>query len=49
MEVSVSQAQGRVPVTVFHITGPVTTNQELEALARAHLLRELPGRGFVHS
>jgi hypothetical protein len=35
MDVTVSQAQGRVPVTVFHITGAVTTNQELEARAQA--------------
>ena len=35
MEVTVSQAQQRVPVTVFRITGAVTDNQELEALARS--------------
>jgi hypothetical protein len=35
MDVTVSQAQGRVPVTIFHITGAVTTNQELEARAQA--------------
>ncbi|HEU5098358.1 MAG TPA: STAS domain-containing protein [Roseiflexaceae bacterium] len=34
MDVTVSQAQGRVPVSVFRITGPVTDNQELEALAQ---------------
>ena len=35
MDVTVSQAQGQVPVTIFHITGAVTTNQELEARAQA--------------
>lgn len=35
MEVTVSQAQGRVPVTILHIAGAVTTNQELEAHAQA--------------
>ena len=35
MEVTVSQAQGRVPVTIFHVVGAVTTNQELEARAQA--------------
>jgi len=34
MDVTVSQAQGRVPVTIFRITGAVTTNQELEECAR---------------
>ena len=34
MEVTVSQEQGRVPVTVFRITGAVTDNQELEARAQ---------------
>jgi len=34
MDVTVSQAQGRVPVTIFHITGAVTDNQELEARAK---------------
>lgn len=35
MDVTVSQAQGRVPVTIFHVAGAVTTNQELEARAKA--------------
>src|SRR5687767_3535732 len=35
MDVTVSQVQGRVPVTVFRITGAVTDNQELEALAQS--------------
>lgn len=35
MDVTVSQVQGRVPVTIFRIAGPVTTNQELEAGAQA--------------
>jgi hypothetical protein len=35
MDVTVSQAQGRVPVTIFRITGAVTDNQELEARAQA--------------
>src|SRR3954471_13986833 len=34
MDVSVSQIQGRAPVTIFRITGAVTDNQELEALAQ---------------
>ena len=34
MDVTVSQAQGRVPVTIFRITGAVTNNQELEARAQ---------------
>ena len=35
MDVTVSQAQGRVPVTILHVAGAVTTNQELEAHAKA--------------
>jgi hypothetical protein len=35
MDVTVSQAQGRVPVTIFHVSGAVTDNQELEARAKA--------------
>jgi 2-iminoacetate synthase ThiH len=35
MEISVSEAQGRVPVTVFRLKGPVTTNSELEQQAQA--------------
>ncbi len=35
MDVTVSQAQGRVPVTIFRVTGAVTDNQELEARAQA--------------
>jgi hypothetical protein len=31
----VSQAQGRVPVAIFHVTGAVTDNRELEARAQA--------------
>jgi hypothetical protein len=34
MDVTVSQAQGRVPVTIFHVAGAVTNNQELEERAR---------------
>ena len=34
MEITVSQAQGRVPVTIFHIKGPVIANEELEAQAQ---------------
>ena len=34
MEITVSQEQGRVPITVFRIKGPVTSNQELEAEAK---------------
>jgi hypothetical protein len=30
MEISVSQQQGRVPVTVLRLKGPVTDNEELE-------------------
>ena len=35
MDVTVSQAQGRVPVTIFRITGVVNDNRELEARAQA--------------
>jgi hypothetical protein len=35
MDVTIAQAQGNVPVTIFRISGPVTDNQELEALAQA--------------
>jgi hypothetical protein len=35
MDVTVSQAQGRVPVTILRITGAVTDNRELEAHAQA--------------
>jgi hypothetical protein len=35
MDVTISQAQGRVPVTIFRITGAVTDNRELEAHAQA--------------
>jgi hypothetical protein len=34
MDVTVSHAQGRVPVTIFHVAGAVTNNQELEARAK---------------
>jgi hypothetical protein len=34
MEITVSQQQGRVPVTIFHITGELTSNQELEQRAK---------------
>ncbi|HJZ46204.1 MAG TPA: STAS domain-containing protein [Roseiflexaceae bacterium] len=34
MEVTVSQAEGRVPVTVLRVTGAITDNRELEARAR---------------
>ena len=33
MEISVSQQQSRVPVTVFHVKGAITTNEELEKYA----------------
>ena len=35
MELTVSQAQGRVPVTIFRIAGAVTDNRELETHAQA--------------
>jgi hypothetical protein len=35
MDVTVSHAQGRVPVTIFHVAGAVTNNQELESRAKA--------------
>lgn len=35
MEIAISQDQGRVPVTVFRLTGPVTDNADLEQRARA--------------
>lgn len=34
MEITVSQQQGRVPVTVFRLKGPVTDNVELERHAQ---------------
>jgi len=34
MDITVSQEQGRVPVTVFHVKGPITTNRELEQKAQ---------------
>ncbi len=34
MEIAVSQEQGRVPVAVFRLTGPVTDSAELEQRAR---------------
>lgn len=34
MEISASQMQGRVPVTVFHIKGPVISNVELQQQAQ---------------
>jgi STAS domain-containing protein len=34
MEITVSQAQGRVPVTVLHITGAITSSEELEQRAK---------------
>ena len=37
MEIAVTQEQGRVPVTIFHITGPVTSNEELEGKAKEAL------------
>jgi hypothetical protein len=33
MEIVVSQEQGRVPVTVFHIKGEITSDEELNAKA----------------
>ncbi len=35
MEFSVSYARGRVPVTVLHVKGAITTNVELERQAQA--------------
>jgi anti-anti-sigma regulatory factor len=35
MDVTVSQAQGRVPVTILRVAGAVTDNKELEAQAQA--------------
>lgn len=35
MEIIVSQAQGRVPVTVFRVKGAITSNTELEQQAQA--------------
>ncbi len=34
MKISVSQEQGRVPVTVFHIDGNLTSEEELQEMAR---------------
>src|SRR5262245_26320787 len=54
MEIAVTQDQGRVPVTIFHITGPVTSNEELEGKAKeaiaggAHdLLLDLAGVPYM--
>ena len=33
MKISVSQEQGRVPVTVFHIDGNLTSEEELQEMA----------------
>ncbi len=33
MKISVSQEQGRVPVTVFHIDGNLTSEEELQQMA----------------
>ena len=35
MDVTVAQAQGRVPVTIIRVAGAITDNQELEARAQA--------------
>jgi hypothetical protein len=35
VEIRVSSAQGRVPVTVLHVRGPITSNAELEQRAQA--------------
>jgi 2-iminoacetate synthase ThiH len=35
VEIVVTEAQGRVPVSVFKIKGPITSNVELEARAKA--------------
>ena len=35
MEITVSQEQGRAPVTIFRIKGPITSNEELEKQAQA--------------
>jgi hypothetical protein len=34
VEITLSQEQGRVPVTVFHLKGAITSNEELEKQAR---------------
>jgi hypothetical protein len=33
MEITVSQVQGRVPVTVFRVKGAITSNEQLDRLA----------------
>lgn len=35
MEIAVVEAQGRVPVTILRLRGPITTNVELEQAAQA--------------
>lgn len=35
MNISTSQEQGRVPVTVFHLSGAITSNVEIEQQAQA--------------
>lgn len=58
MEISVSTEQGRVPVTVFHLSGDLDTNsfEQLQAQAKQayqsgtrHLLLDLAGVGYVSS
>jgi hypothetical protein len=34
MEITVSQAQGRVPVTILHVTGAIISSKELEQRAK---------------
>lgn len=34
MEIVVSEAQGKAPITVFHLKGPVTEEEQLEARAQ---------------
>lgn len=58
MEISITQAQGRVPVTVLHTTGDLTgyNYQEFEAQARdvikagtTHMLLDLTDVGYISS
>ena len=56
MDIVVSQAQGRVPITVFQITGPIISDQPIVAQAKEafddgmrDLLLDLTGVDYISS
>lgn len=56
MEINVVHEKGRVPVTVLQVSGPVTSNEELEQQARSeynagarHILVDLAGVPYMAS